>query len=551
MKKIFIEGTAYEYPDKTTYYQVAREHEKRTGSPILLVKENYNLRELHHTIQDGANVELLTLRSQDAHKAYQRSLCLMMLKAVDYIGIHDERYEVSIHFAVGNGLYCTLKDPSCVTDDFLVNVEEYMRQMSRRGLRIKKTNVSTAKARQIFRERRQYDKEQVFAFRMNSRTNLYELEGYIDYYYGYMLYDTSYLKKFSLRRYDEGFVMTFPTSSDPDRLPVFEPGEKLFHTQKKSLEWGKSLGIMDVGDLNHEIVSGRGKEIMLIQEAYHEKQIAQIAQQIADRKDCKFIMIAGPSSSGKTSFSHRLSVQLTVQGMRPHPIELDDYFLNREDTPLNEDGTYNFECLEALDIEQFNQDMQKLLTGEKVELPSFNFKTGKREYNGNYKQLGPDDVLVIEGIHGLNDKLSYTLPKESKFKIYISALTQLCVDEHNRIAMTDGRKIRRIVRDARTRGTNAASTIAMWDSVRRGESEYIFPFQETSDVMFNSSLIYELAVLKIYAQPLLFGIAQDSPEYAEAKRLLKFLDYFMPLPADYIPINSLLREFVGGSCFDV
>lgn len=262
-------------------------------------------------------------------------------------------------------------------------------------------------------------------------------------------------------------------------------------------------------------------------------------------------MIAGPSSSGKTSFSHRLSIQLTAHGMKPHPIGVDNYFKNREDTPFDEFGEKNYECLEAIDVEQFNKDMLALLNGERVELPVFNFKTGLREYKGDFLKLGKDDVLVIEGIHGLNDKLSYALPAESKFKIYISALTQLNIDEHNRIPTTDGRLIRRIVRDARTRGTSAKETIARWPSVRRGEEANIFPYQEEADVMFNSALVYELACLKVYAEPLLFGIDKSEPEYLEAKRLLKFLDYFISVPSEDIPHNSLLREFVGGSCFDV
>ena len=346
-------------------------------------------------------------------------------------------------------------------------------------------------------------------------------------------------------------MLCFPTRMDPDTVPEFAPVEKLFHVQNNSLKWGDSLDIFSVGDLNDKVVSGHTKELIMIQEAYHEKQIAGIAETIASHPEKKLVMIAGPSSSGKTTFSHRLSTQLSVYGLKPHPIPVDDYFVNREQTPKDENGNYNFECLEAIDRKQFNEDMTRLLAGERVELPTFNFKTGKREYKGKYKQLGKNDILVIEGIHGLNDELSYSLPGESKFKIYISALTQLNVDEHNRIPTTDGRLIRRMVRDARTRGTSASETIAMWPSVRRGEENHIFPYQESADVMFNSALIYELAVLKIYAEPLLFGIDKNAPEYVEAKRLLKFLDYFVPIPADNIPNNSLVREFIGGSCFEV
>ena len=296
---------------------------------------------------------------------------------------------------------------------------------------------------------------------------------------------------------------------------------------------------------------GEMNKLILMQEALQEKQIGDIAEQIAASAGKKFIMIAGPSSSGKTTFSHRLSIQLTAAGLKPHPIAVDDYFVNRADSPRDEYGNYDYEALECIDVEQFNRDMTALLAGERVELPRYNFITGEREYRGDFLKLGEEDILVIEGIHCLNDKLSYSLPGESKFKIYISALTQLNVDEHNRIPTTDGRLLRRIIRDARTRGNSARETIARWESVRRGEDKNIFPFQEEADVMFNSALVYELAVLKQYAEPLLFGIPKDVPEYAEAKRLLKFLDYFLGVSSENIPHNSMIREFVGGSCFRV
>ena len=306
-----------------------------------------------------------------------------------------------------------------------------------------------------------------------------------------------------------------------------------------------------MGDLNDQICRGSLSELILVQEAQQERRISEIAKDIAGRENVKFIMIAGPTSSGKTSFSHRLSIQLRTLGKVPHPIALDDYFVDREKTPRDENGDYNFECLEAIDVEGFNRDMVRLLAGERVEIPSFNFKTGKREYHGNYQQLKEEDILVIEGIHGLNEKMSYALPGGSKYKIYISALTALNIDAHNRIPTTDGRLLRRMVRDARTRGTVAQRTIQMWPSVRRGEEENIFPFQEDADAMFNSAMIYELAVLKPFAEPLLFQIPKGSPEYHEAKRLLKFLNYFLSVPSESLPNNSICREFVGGSCFNV
>ena len=477
----------------------------------------------------------------------------MMLAAVEELYGSGSRYRPMIHFVVGSGLYCTLRDPADVTAEYLDRVTQKMREYQEAALPLKKQSVLTTAAKELFAQKKVTDKEKLFRYRLTSYTNLYSLKSYQDYFYGYMVHDTAVLKWFELVPYEDGFVLRYPSVSEDGTvaIPPFTPRRKLFLTQNKALKWGEKLNIDTVGDLNDLIVQGEAKELILVQEAYHEKQIAEIAEKIASHPDIKFVMIAGPSSSGKTTFSYRLSTQLSVYGLKPHPIAVDDYFVNREDTPKDENGKYNFECLEAIDTRKFNEDMTALLAGEKVELPTFNFKTGKREYKGNFRQLGDRDILVIEGIHCLNDRLSYSLPAQSKYRIYISALTQLNVDEHNRISTTDGRLLRRIIRDARTRGTSAAGTIAMWPSVRRGEENYIFPFQESADVMFNSALLYELSVLKVYAEPLLFGIDQSAPEFVEAKRLLKFLDYFMPVSQENIPDNSLLREFVGGGCFGV
>ena len=366
-----------------------------------------------------------------------------------------------------------------------------------------------------------------------------------------MLPSTGYVKYFDLFPYEEGMILLLPEREEPEKLPEFTPKKKLFQTLMTAREWGMDMGIDTVGDLNDQICQGGIADLILVQEALQERRIGEIARDIARHEGVKFVMIAGPSSSGKTTFSHRLSIQLRTYGLKPHPIGLDNYYLNHDQTPLDDQGKPDYECLEALDVEQFNRDMSDLLAGKEVQLPTFNFKTGKREYNGKITKLGADDILVIEGIHGLNEKMSYSLPAESKFKIYISALTCLNVDGHNRIPTTDGRLLRRLVRDARTRGTSADQTIAMWDSVRRGEEKYIFPFQEEADAMFNSAMIYELAVIKQYAEPLLFNIRQGEPAYHEAKRLLKFLEYFLGVSSEELPKNSLCREFVGGSCFDV
>ena len=424
-----------------------------------------------------------------------------------------------------------------------------MIKLCKRDILIQKESIPTAKAIKKFERYGMKDKVHLLKYRRSSAVNIYRIEGFEDYFYGYMAYSTGILKYFDLIKYDEGFVLQLPTKEEPEVVPEFVPRNKVYNVIKKSTDWAEMIGVPTIGYLNDKITDGSMNNIMMVQEALQEKRIGDVAADIASRENVKVVMIAGPSSSGKTSFSHRLSIQLSAHGLKPHPIAVDNYFVDREHTPLDEFGEKNYECLEAIDTKQFNEDMLNLLSGKNVDLPIFNFKTGCREYRGDQLQLGKDDILVIEGIHGLNDKLSYALPKESKFKIYISALTQLNIDEHNRIPSTDGRLIRRLVRDARTRGTSAQKTLAMWSSVRRGEEENIFPYQEEADVMFNSSLIYELAVLKQYVEPLLFAVDKDSKEFIEAKRLLKFFDYFVGIGSEFIPTNSLLREFVGGGCF--
>ena len=419
------------------------------------------------------------------------------------------------------------------------------------NLPIEKRSIPVEEAIEHFTRHGMTDKARLFRFRRSSSVNVYLLDGFEDYYYGYMVPSTGYLKYFKLIPYDEGFVLEFPPRKTPETFGPFHEQPKVFQTLKSSTKWGEILNVGTVGALNEQISEGNVGNIILAQEAIMEKGLGDIAAEIASRPDKKLIMIAGPSSSGKTTFSHRLSIQLMAHGLKPHPIAVDNYFVERVNTPKDENGQYNFECLEAMDIELFNQQMSALLRGEKVFMPTFNFITGMKEYKGNSLKLGPEDVLVIEGIHCLNDALSYSLPAENKFKIYVSALTQMNIDEHNRIPTTDGRLIRRMVRDARTRGASAQKTISMWPSVRRGEDENIFPYQESADVVFNSALIYELAVLKQYAEPLLFGIRPEDPEYLEAKRLLKFLNYFQGIDSNLIPGNSILREFIGGSFFPV
>ena len=552
MKRIFVAGQKVDIRDDMTYRELADAYQKDYEYPIVLVleKERHKMRELFHTAEDGCSVEFLTISDKAGYETYKRSAVLLMLKAVSDVAGMEAARSIRVHFTVSEGFYCTAQDMK-VDERFLTSVKERMEELAAQAVPIEKKSLPVEKAIEHFERHGMKDKARLFRFRRSSTVNVYCLDGFEDYYYGYMVPDTGYLKCFDLIPFDEGFVLEFPPMKDPGKLAPFAPEYKVFTALKNSGKWSTVLGAGTVGALNEKIVDGEIGNIILAQEAMMEKELGNIAAQIASREDKKLIMIAGPSSSGKTTFSHRLSIQLMAHGLKPHPIAVDNYFVEREDTPRDENGDYNFECLGAMDIELFNSQMQALLRGEKVALPTFNFLTGKKEYKGNELKLGRDDVLVIEGIHCLNDALSYSLPKENKFKIYLSALTQLNVDEHNRIPTTDGRLIRRLVRDARTRGSSARRTIAMWPSVRRGEDENIFPYQETADVVFNSALVYELAVLKQYAEPLLFSIRPEDPEYPEAKRLLKFLDYFLGIDSERVPNNSILREFIGGSYFHV
>lgn len=540
-------------PEETTLYELSKRFQENYKDTIVLAMVDGKLRELNKKIVKSCEVSFLTVTSRDGKRTYRRSVTLLMQKAVQNLW-HNE-VQVRVFYSLGQGYYCELE--GCENSpEHVAMIAEEMRKLVKQDITIEKHSVKSTEAEEMFASYGMTDKERLLHYRRSSRVNLYRIGNMDDYFYGYMAPSTGMLKAFELEAYGEGFVLRFPNKQG-DVVEPLKTSKKLYHTLKESRSWSRMLGVGTIGALNDAIASGRGEEIILLQEALQEERIGSLAAQIAAARSggwdggIKFIMIAGPSSSGKTSFSNRLSIQLTAKGLKPHPIGLDDYYVDRDKCPRDENGNFDFECLESLDVELFNQDMTKLLNGEEVSMPSFNFKTGRREYRGRTLKLGPEDILVIEGIHGLNDKLSYSLPAESKFKIYISALTQLNIDEHNPLPTTDGRLLRRIVRDARTRGTSAQETIAMWDSVRRGEEKYIFPFQDSADVMFNSALIYEIAVLKVYAEPLLFQIPRDSEEYLEAKRLLKFLDYFLPLPAEGIQQSSLIREFIGGSCFNV
>lgn len=551
MIKITVEGVLREYEEGTLLKTVADELQPQYEEDILLAYVNDKLSELHKKIKPEAAIRFLTAKDKPGIQTYRRSAVFMMLKAFYEVAGAENIEKICVDFSVGDGLFVEAFGAITITSELLSEVKKTMFRYAQERIPIMKRSVNTNEAIELFQKHRMHDKARLFCYRRSSRVNIYSMGGFEDYFYGYMVQNTGYIRYFDLVPYEHGFMLLLPASRTPRVVEPIRHRPKLFQVLTESGQWGQKLGVANVGALNEKIAHGKMNELILIQEALQEKKIGEVAELIASQPEKKLIMIAGPSSSGKTTFSHRLSIQLQAKGLNPHPIAVDNYFVNRVNSPLDEHGNYNYEALECLDIEQFNQDMTELLEGKKVQLPRYNFIAGEREYKGDYLTLGEGDILVIEGIHCLNDRLSYELSNSNKFKIYISALTQLNIDEHNRIPTTDGRLLRRMVRDARTRGASAQDTIQMWGSVRRGEEENIFPYQESADVMFNSALVYELAVLKQYAEPLLFGIPRDSEAYLEAKRLLKFLDYFLGVSSEDIPKNSIVREFIGGSCFRV
>lgn len=550
MVTLVIEGKERQYKKGTTYEEIVAEFQPAYDNQIALVSINGKMKELFKKAVKDGELKFFTWKDAIGNKTYMRTATMMLMKAVHDVAGAEWAPKCRVQFTVGGGYYITINGLD-ITQELVDKLKVRMQELGEQKMPLFKRSYPMDEAMELFRAHGMKDKEKLFRYRRSSFINIYEMDGYFDYFYGYSLPHAGYVKYYDLVTYGEGMMLLLPSRKSPDKVPAVPESKLLFETLQDAEKWGERVNITTVGDLNDQICAGNISDMILVQEAEQERKIGEIAKEIVKRGNVKFIMIAGPSSSGKTSFSHRLSIQLRTQGMTPHPIALDDYFVDREKTPRDENGDYNFECLGAIDVEQFNQDMCALLAGETVKMPTFNFKTGKREYKGNTLTLKEEDILVIEGIHGLNDKMSYALPDESKYRIYISALTSLNIDEHNRIPTTDGRLLRRMVRDARTRGADAKRTIQMWPSVRRGEEENIFPFQESADAMFNSALIYELAVLKQFAEPLLFNIEKDEPEYYEAKRLLKFLDYFLGVSSEKLPNNSICREFVGGSCFNV
>lgn len=515
--------------------------------PILGVRVNNALKDLSFELEQDCHLEFVDYRHEDGRRIYVRSLVMVLVRAA---GELFPGAAVTVKHSLGNGIYGAINVGRALREQDIKLIEERMREIIAAREPIVRRRLHKDQAIKLLADSGQAEKTDLVSYRHSQEVDIYTCGGFHDYSYGPMVPDTGLLQTFRLRFYLPGYILEVPRESDPAALPEYVEHGKLANIYFEAEKWGKVLGVRNVVALNKVLQSGGGPELIRVAEAFHEKKIGQIADLIAGNIDrIRIVTIAGPTSSGKTTFAQRLATELRVNGIHPVPISLDNYFVDREKTPLDEAGRYDFESLDAIDRALFNDHLIKLIQGEEVELPYYNFKAGRREFRGEVLKLKETDLIVVEGIHGLNDRLTASIPLGRKFKIYVSALTQLNLDDHNRIPTTDLRIIRRIVRDYRCRGNSARNTIAMWPSVRRGEERNIFPFQESADVMFNSALVYELAVLKEVADPLLAEITPGFPEHSEARRLREFLSYFVSLDAGEVPANSIVREFIGNSCF--
>lgn len=507
---------------------------------------NNTIRDLHCSLDVDCEVELVDTSTEAGLRIYRRSVSFLLIKACR--DLFPDR-TLMIKHTLSNGLFCEFLGYA-TTDNEIEQIQERMKVMVAQDLPIKKYLVENEEARRIFAEQKQEDKVKLLRYRDKEAAHVYELDGFVEYFYGYMVNRTGILSKFKLLYLSPGMILRTPEVDDIDLVKPYHEQKKLAMIHQEAKDWAEMLHVPHLAALNEIITRGEVDDIIRVNEALHEKKIAYIADTICANPSIRLVLISGPSSSGKTTFAQRLLIQLRVNGRRPVSISLDNYFVDRSRTPKDEFGNYDFEALDALDIDLFNEHLTRLIDGEEVEIPIYNFKTGSSENKGVLIKVPPGEPIIIEGIHGLNERLTWRIPLVNKFKIYISALTQLNVDYSNRIPTTDCRLIRRIIRDARTRGYSAQNTIKCWPSVRRGEERNIFTYQENADVMFNSSLVYELAALKLYVEPLLEAISNEYPEHVEASRLLRFLSYFRVIPPNNIPPNSILREFIGGSWFE-
>lgn len=548
LKKAYISGgDVVEFESGATIAEILN-CKKGIKEPFIAIVDGEEVEDLSKSIHYDVKIKPVNIENSLGESTYLRTLTFVLIKAVKEI--YPESRVVLEH-TLNKGLYGEIKNIGDITKDKIASIKSKMDEIIEEDLRIEKIRFKKSEAEKIFKEYKMHDKLRLLKHLDLSYISLYKCGDLYDYFYGAMLSSTGYLEIYDLFEYGNGFVLMSPKKRSNFALPEFRDVPKLAKVFDETQQVANILDVADVGALNDKVDSGEIKDIILVSEALHEKQIGKIADKIYENRDkIKLITIAGPSSSGKTTFSKRLSIQLRLLGFDPYPISLDDYFVDREHTPRDENGHYDFESIEALDVKLFNEHLTTLIEGGEINIPKFDFLTGNRVDSGNRFRLKPNTIVVIEGIHGLNEVLTEAIPRENKFKIYISALTQLNIDDHNRMSTTDVRMIRRMVRDYAKRGRNAETTILGWPSVRRGEEKNIFPFQEEADLMFNSTVIYEMSVLRKYAEPILRDIPKESPAYIEAKRLLGIIGYFKEADEENIPINSIIKEFIGGGCFE-
>lgn len=513
---------------------------------VVSAKVNNRVEGLNFKVYHNKDVEFLDISSESGLRTYVRSLCFVLCKAVEDLYPNGE---ILLEHPVSRGYYCSLRIGKEVTLDDVKHIKKRMEEIIAENIPFHRIEEHTEDAIKLFKEKGMTDKVKLLQTTGRLYTNYYKLGDSVDYYYGSLLPSTGHIKLFDLVKYYDGLLLRFPDRTNPTTLGDMVKQEKMLEVFKENRKWQEIMEVSTVGDINQAIQAGHATDLINVAEALQEKRIAQIADDICRRKDIKVVLISGPSSSGKTTFSKRLSVQLMANGRYPYPISLDDYFVDRMHTPRDEKGDYDYESLYALDLNLFNSQLESLVKGETVEIPRFNFTTGQREYKGNFLTLKENMIIILEGIHALNPELTPHIAEENKYRIYVSALTTTLLDNHNYIPTTDNRLLRRIIRDYNYRGYSAEETINRWPSVRAGEVKWIFPYQENADAMFNSALLFELSVLKSHVEPILYQVPESSPAFSEACRLRRFMEYFLPVPDHDIPPTSLLREFLGGSSF--
>ena len=548
IKVEYKEGLIKEYPENTPLSEIAHSFQSRYNYPILIAKVDNVIEELAYNITKKCSIDFYDRSSTFGHTVYSHGVHFLMIVAIKKVLGNDA--EVIIQHSIDKGVYCEMVNKE-INKDIIRQIESKMEELVKQDYNFIKLSVSRKDAMNFFKKKRQFDKVDVFKYISNTYINLYRLDEYYDYFFSEMPYSTRVLDEFKLTYIkDNGFVLSYPSVNNPKYTEDYSHHKMLFDAFLDYTNMGKTVGISNAADLNKIVSLGKYNDVIQLAEANYNSQLAKTADIIYNKKNkVKIVLLAGPSSSGKTTTARKLEVYLKARGFKTHSISTDDYFLNRIDTPKKANGDYDFESLKAVDTDLFNKHLLKLLAGEKVMIPEYNFVLGEREYKGRTLQLGENDIVIIEGLHALNPELTLAIDDANKFKIYISPLTQLNIDNHNRIHTSDTRRLRRIIRDNKYRGWNAAETLRNWKNILEGEEEYVFPYQNKADMIINSALIYELGVLKTYAEPLLFSVNEDDEVYPEAIRLINFLRNFLPIPSDDVPKESVLREFIGGSCF--